>query len=229
MTAAARPPERENQSQARRSPVRVGLAAGAATVAVVVLWGGYGRHWSWTGINGHTATLWDWLNLLLLPIAVGILPIWVSRREGLRREHKLFSAGLLTCFAVLVIVGYTIPWAWTGFSGNRLWDWLNLLALPVAVALIPTFNELRHIWGRRHTTIALVGLAVFAAVVLGGYLGHWRWTGFTGNTLWDWLHLLLLPLLLPIVIVPAVMPMATAGLESRDETPNRTEAENHVD
>jgi len=38
--------------------------------------------------------------------------------------------------------------------------------------------------------------------VLAGYLAHWRWTGFTGNTAWDWLHLLLLPLLVPAVIVP---------------------------
>ena len=38
---------------------------------------------------------------------------------------------------------------------------------------------------------------MFLALVLAGYLAHWRWTGFTGNTVWDWLHLLLLPLLVP--------------------------------
>jgi putative effector of murein hydrolase LrgA (UPF0299 family) len=212
MTATAGPPDRQDQQQPRRSPVRVGLAAGLATAAIVVLWGGYGANWSWTGINGHTATLWDWLNLLLLPIAVGILPIWVARREGLRRQHKLFGVAVLSCFALLVIVGYVIPWAWTGFRGNTLWDWLNLLALPVAVALIPTFDELRAIWGPRHSTIALTALAVFVTIVVVGYTLPWAWTGFRGNTLWDWLHLLLLPLLLPTLIVPALMPMATAGL-----------------
>ncbi len=221
MTATAGPPDRQDQQQARRSPVRVGLAAAAATAAVVVLWGGYGRHWGWTGINGHTATLWDWLNLLLLPIAVGILPIWVARRERLRREHKLASAAILGFFALLVLVGYAIPWAWTGFRGNTLWDWLNLLALPVAVALIPTFDELRRVWGRRHSATTFTALAVFTVVVLGGYLGDWAWTGFRGNTLWDWLHLLLLPLLLPTLIVPAVMPMATAGLSSDEEDAER--------
>ena len=42
----------------------------------------------------------------------------------------------------------------------------------------------------------------FDVSVLAGYLARWRWTGFTGNTAWDWLHLLLLPLLVPAVIVP---------------------------
>jgi F0F1-type ATP synthase assembly protein I len=45
---------------------------------------------------------------------------------------------------------------------------------------------------------------VFIAVVLVGYLARWAWTGFAGNTVWDWLHLLLLPLLVPVVIVPVL-------------------------
>jgi hypothetical protein len=53
---------------------------------------------------------------------------------------------------------------------------------------------------------------VFLGLVLAGYLAKWRWTGFTGNTVWDWLHLLLLPLLVPVVIVPALKPMVTARL-----------------
>jgi hypothetical protein len=56
------------------------VAAIAAGVALVVaLWGGYGQHWAWTGFTGRAATLWDWLHLLLLPIVVGLLPIWLSR------------------------------------------------------------------------------------------------------------------------------------------------------
>jgi hypothetical protein len=119
---------------------------------------------------------------------------------------------VLSVFALVVLIGYTVPWGWTGFEGNRLWDWLELLALPVAVALTPVYNELRASWTRRHTLLLLAGLTVFVAIVLGGYLGKWSWTGFRGNTLWDWLHLLLLPLLLPTVVVPALMPRATAGL-----------------
>ena len=111
---------------------------------------------------------------------------------------------LAVAFVCVVIGGYLVPWAWTGFVGNTLWDWLNLGALPLAVALVPVLLELRTDWGRRHA----VGLSIFAAafigVVVAGHLARWRWTGFVGNTVWDWLHLLLLPLLVPAVIVPVL-------------------------
>jgi hypothetical protein len=125
----------------------------------------------------------------------------------------LLSSSALAAFAVVVLAGYTVPWAWTGFAGNRLWDWLNLLALPLAVALLPIYGELRARWTARHSAVATAGLAGFGVIVLGGYLGHWSWTGFTGNTLWDWLHLLLLPLLLPTVVVPLMMPAAMSRVQ----------------
>ncbi len=109
---------------------------------------------------------------------------------------------------------------------HKLWDWLELLALPVAVGLTPVFAELRSAWSARHSRIALCGLVVFAAIVLGGYLVPWAWTGFTGNTLWDWLHLLLLPLLIPTIVVPALMPAARAGVvEVEVEEAGATEGE----
>jgi uncharacterized membrane protein len=209
----------EGRSDPPAGSRRGGVVALAALAAfAVVLWGGYSRHWSWTGINGGTATLWDWLHLLLLPLAVAVLPIWLSRRTRVPASYKSMSALALAVFVVVVIAGYAVPWAWTGFTGNKLWDWLNLLALPLAVALLPLYGELRSSWGRRHSAAAAAGLVVFLAIVLGGYLGHWGWTGFTGNTLWDWLHLLLVPLLLPAVVVPLVMPMATGRLEYLERT-----------
>jgi hypothetical protein len=82
------------------------LAALAAAVALlVVLWGGYGQHWSWTGINGGTATLWDWLHLLLLPVVVGILPIWLSRETRLPPRYKSGALIALAGFAALVLIG----------------------------------------------------------------------------------------------------------------------------
>lgn len=195
------------------------MLALAAAVVALVLWGGYGHRWPWTGINGRTATLWDWLHLLLLPIAFGLLPILLSERTRVRREHRLAGSVALLCFITFVVAGYDIPWGWTGFSGNRLWDWLELLALPLAVALVPLMDDIRRTWSARHSVAAGVGLAAFIVAVIGGYAGHWSWTGFRGNTLWDWLHLLLLPLLLP-VIVSKVRPRMEATMIVV-ETPDR--------
>jgi hypothetical protein len=198
-----------------------------AAALAVVLWGGYDRHWSWTGINGSTATLWDWLHLLLLPIAVGVLPLWLSRRTRVPKRHKVVGLSFLFAFVVLVLAGYLIPWGWTGFLGNRLWDWLELLVLPLAVALSPLVLELRDSWKRTHSLVVLTAAAAFLVVVVGGYVGNWRWTGFRGNTLWNWLQLWLLPLLIPAVVVPGLQPKAMAGvivLESEGQENSHAEA-----
>ena len=167
----------------------------------------------WIGVNGRTATLWDWLHLVLLPIAALVISLWLRHRPPLTGTRAAAVGALAAVFVVLVLAGYLVPWGWTGFVGNTLWDWLNLAALPVAVALIPVLVELRPDWSRRHTAALAVGVAVFVALVLAGYLAHWRWTGFTGNTAWDWLHLLLLPLLVPAVIVPLLRQAVAARFE----------------
>ena len=204
--------EQSSAAHAHPSPGRM-VAAGLALAAVAaVLWGGYGHRWPWTGINGNTATLWDWLHLLLLPVAFGLLPVLLSRGTRMRSGHMWAASVAVLCFAVFVLAGYVIPWSWTGFPGNKLWDWLELLALPVAITLVPVMDEIRLSWTPRDSVVAAAALAVFAGIVIGGYVGNWAWTGFTGNTLWDWLHLLLLPLLLPTVIVPRLKPRMKATL-----------------
>jgi cytochrome bd-type quinol oxidase subunit 2 len=211
-------PSRGEVQERRGTPVsrRSAAVAGIAALAFV-LWGGYGRHWHWTGINGHTATLWDWLHLLLLPVVVSVLPFWLSRRTRVQPRHKVFGLTLLAVFLVLVLVGYTIPWGWTGFSGNRLWDWLELLVLPLVLALAPVMLELRDSWNRRSTLVAAALAAAFAVVVLGGYLGGWKWTGFHGNTLWNWMQLWLLPLLIPLIVVPVLEVRAMSGVTVLDK------------
>src|SRR5512133_1892649 len=64
-------------SAARRRRIG-GLRLLVAAVVAAVLVGGYQEHWSWTGISGKTATLWDWFELLLLPITVATLPLWLA-------------------------------------------------------------------------------------------------------------------------------------------------------
>ena len=39
-----------------------------------------------------------------------------------------------------------------------------------------------------------------AVLAVGGYTQGWDWTGFEGNTLFDWLQLLFLPVVIPVVI-----------------------------
>ncbi len=196
------------------------LACAGGLIVAIVLWGGYSHHWPWVGINGRTATLWDWLHLLLLPLVCAILPVWLRRDTRMHPRLKLSATVALSAFGAVVLLGYVVPWAWTGFRGNTLWDWFNLVFLPLSLVLIPRFVELRRERQRRHTVVVGVILALFVAVVACGYLAAWHWTGFTGNTLWKWMNLLFLPLLVPTLIVPALAPLATSRVIYLDEHGN---------
>ncbi|HEY2296439.1 MAG TPA: hypothetical protein VGH43_01825 [Jatrophihabitans sp.] len=189
----------------RRSTQRRAIWAAAGLVALIVfavlVIGGYALHWRWTGLSG-SVTLWDWLEVLALPVAIATAPLLLRHRHGLTHRHHTTIAVILIAFGGLVLAGYLVPWRWTGFRGNTLWDWLELVLLPLVVAA--TSSWWRSDWrpGRQHLAAAVVGIAVFGALIIAGYLVPMTWTGFTGNTLWDWVKLLLLPLLVPIVLVP---------------------------
>jgi hypothetical protein len=189
----------------------------AAAVVAAVLIGGYQEHWSWTGISGNTATLWDWISLLLLPITVATLPIWLTRRHSLSSRRKAAAWTMLAVFVGVVLAGYLVPWNWTGFRGNALWDWINLLLLPLVVATFPIWPEIRQELGMRHHLLLALVLAAFAVTIAGGYFWGWAWTGFEGNTLWDWLHLLILPLVFPTLLLPAALAI-TAGTLMQEES-----------
>jgi peptidoglycan/LPS O-acetylase OafA/YrhL len=89
----------------------------------------YGFHWGWTGFEGKQ--LWDWLNLVVLPTVLGLAGLWLGGERP--RYWRPVALALLVLFVVLIIGGYQLGWSWTGFEGNKLWDWLNLLVLPFAV------------------------------------------------------------------------------------------------
>jgi hypothetical protein len=185
---------------------RTSLAAGAALLGLVVLafylWAGYVKGWAWTGLSGDVA-LWDWLEAIALPLTVGLLPLVLLHRHRLRRRHSVVAFVAAACFAAVVLAGYLVPWAWTGFTGNTLWDWLELALLPVVLAtagLWPSIADLRP-WQWVVMGLAAAG---FLVVVLCGYLVPWSWTGFSDNVAWDWLKLLLLPVLVPTVLLPAL-------------------------
>jgi hypothetical protein len=189
----------------------------AATVAtLVVLWGGYIQHWQWTGFPGNEQ-LWDWLHLLLLPVVFGTLPLWIQRAEYISRSRRALYVTVVVAFIALVIVGYLAPLAWTGFPGNTLWDWFELIMLPVAVIAIKAWPAA----GRPVTAYHKAGAAALSvgwvATLIGGYGANWIWTGYQGNTLWDWLSLLLLPLVFPTILLPALLKWISGSAEERAE------------
>jgi hypothetical protein len=175
--------------------IRWVLPIGVVALCVSVV-GGYGFHWAWTGVSGQDQ-LWDLLHVIVLPIVLATLPIWYRTRERWMIEWRIVLGLILGAFAILIVGGYGLGWSWTGFSGNTLWDWLELLALPLVIASLPLWFTTHTRWEGRWRRFGLALLAGFVLTVVGGYGLSWGWTGYQGNTLWDWLRLLLVPFVLP--------------------------------
>lgn len=194
-------------------------------VALGYLWAGYGAGWSWTGLS-RRVTLWDWLEGLALPVTVGLVPLFLRHRQHLHRTHKTAGLIVLVAFAVFVAAGYLVPWSWTGFTGNTLWDWLSLALLPVVVATSTLWRAPAR-WAARHVVLLVIATAAAVGLVLTGYLVPWAWTGFTGNTAWDWIKLLVLPVLIPTIVLPRLLDAAEEWLrppatdEARAREPGR--------
>jgi uncharacterized membrane protein len=191
---------------------------GLAVALLILLWGGYVQGWPWTGFKSNNQ-LWQWLQLLLLPVAIGTLPLWIQHPEYLSRKRRMAHLAVGAAFAALVIAGYLVPLNWTGFPGNTLWNWLELTLLPIAVVSAPFLLSLLRSFGenqRREIMVAFVA-ALWVLTIVGGYAWHWTWTGYEGNTLWDWLGLLLLPLLVPTVLLPTARRWVSANPPSTSE------------
>jgi hypothetical protein len=122
----------------RTDRVRRAAVSAFAVAVLVVLWGGYVQHWQWTGFPGNEQ-LWDWLHLLLLPAAIASARLLPSILGRLRPAYQWGATGLVLVWALTIVGGYAWRWMWTGYQGNTLWDWLQLLLLPfvVPVFLLP--------------------------------------------------------------------------------------------
>jgi hypothetical protein len=198
--------------------VRVRKYGGTALLVafLIALWGGYVMHWQWTGFAANDQ-LWDWLRLLLLPVAVGTLPLWIQNAGYISPARRAAYAAAIAAFGVFVAVGYLVPWKWTGFQGNTLWDWFELVLLPAAIVSLRAWSAAgRSVrsWHKAGLTALMTGWLI---TLVGGYDGNWRWTGYQGNTLWDWLQLLLLPLVFPTILLPAMLRWITGNAEERAE------------
>ncbi len=144
-----------------------------------------------------------------------------SPRSRMRMRNQLLALALAG-FGAIIVLSYALNWSWTGFEGNTLWDWLSLLLLPVAVGLVP------FVFDASTRTVCLVSVSLCLAltvVLIGGYAFHWAWTGFEGNTLWDWMHLLLVPAAIPIAARSASDARARRAVsETAGDAGGRTEA-----
>lgn len=190
-----------------------------ALALLVVLWGGYVRRWEWTGFEKNNQ-LWDWLQLLLVPVAVGTIPLWIQDRKYIGKRRRVIYAVVIAACIMFVVVGYLIPLQWTGFRGQTLWNWFELLLLPVALTTTMALTSMRvrgsKVSPRPYQKVILVALAVaWIVTVIGGYALRWDWTGYPGNTLWDWFALLLLPLVFPTILLPALLKWITGNAEGR--------------
>ena len=191
-----------------------------AVAALVALWGGYVRGWNWTGFTSNNQ-LWDWLSLLLLPVALGTIPLWIQDRDYISRPRRVAYGVVIVAWTGLVIAGYLIPLKWTGFQDQKLWDWLDLILLPVALTttMALTSSRVRSSKARSlrpYQKGLIVALAVgWIVTVIGGYLLRWSWTGYAGKDLWDWLNLLLAPLVFPTILLPALLKWVSGNAARR--------------
>lgn len=128
----------------------------AAVIVLVVLEiGTYAFNWTWTGFKSND-TLWDYLQLLLLPITLAAVPIWFMAEEDQQRiwlaQLKIALVIVVAALIVLFIGSYALNWTWTGFRDHgRLWDWFSLLLVPVIVAVLPIWYSIHTSQQRTHT------------------------------------------------------------------------------
>jgi hypothetical protein len=163
----------------------------------------------------------DWLSLLLLPVALGTIPLWIQDRDYISRPRQIAYGVVIVAWTGLVIAGYLIPLNWTGFRGQTLWDWLGLILLPVALTTTMALTRNRVRSSKAHSLRPyqkglIAALAVgWIVTVIGGYLLHWGWTGYAPYKLWDWFKLLLAPLAFPTILLPALLKWVSGNAARR--------------
>jgi uncharacterized membrane protein len=154
-----------------------------------------------SALKQHTAlSLQNFITPELKPKAV--LPPQKHSIHKLKRRTVLLVVTLVALmdFVALAVMSYVFVWTWTGFPDNgTLWDWLTLFILPTALGVGTIWFTTQPRWHVVWTVALVVVLAVFMVLVVGGYFFHWTWTGFSvkgkGDTLWNWIQLLLVPLI----------------------------------
>ena len=211
--ADAHPPRVSGWDRVRnRREVRAMLLAGTAVGLAAALVGGYGYRWSWTGFADNRQ-LWDWLKLLVLPVAFGTFAVWLRHGRHMGRPRRLALATAVLTAAVFVAAAYLVPLDWTGFKGNTLWDWETLLLLPLVLMTVRVWPKAAREIGAGHVTFSVALAIALLITLVGGYAGGWSWTGYPGNTLWDWLSLVLGPVVIATSVIPAAVRWVSGDVE----------------
>ena len=160
--------------------------------------------------------VWDWMQLLLLPVAIGTFPLWLRYSGQMSPARRKAIAGTVIAFAAFVLVGYLVPLRWTGFRGHTLWNWLTLIVLPMTVAAATVWPKTGRTFRPPYGLVAgAIGVA-WIVTVIGGYAGGWEWTGYPGNTVWEWVQLLLAPIAITTCVVPELVRVVTGNLDEGD-------------
>ncbi len=105
----------QNSSAVRKEHWWTWKKALVVFVAVFVLLeiGTYAFNWTWTGFKGND-TVWDYLQLLLLPIALAIMPIWIMAEEAQRRVLAAQLRLVLVISVAILVVLFIGTFALTG-------------------------------------------------------------------------------------------------------------------
>ncbi len=192
------------------------LCAVLVLALAVLLVGGYALRWSWTGFTANNQ-LWDWMQLLLLPVAIATFPLWLRFSQFMSPVRRRTLGAAVVVFALFVLIGYVNPLKWTGFRGQTLWSWLTLIILPVSIVTVQVWPQSGRDLHRGHVAAATVICAALVTTIIGGYWGDWSWTGYEGNTLWDWLTLVLAPAAVTTILVPTLVRLLTGAADERAE------------
>jgi hypothetical protein len=211
----------------RRRGTRALFLGGAAIGLIVTLVGGYGYRWSWTGFSDNNQ-LWDWMKLLILPVAFGTFAVWLKHGSVMSGTRRAVLAAAVVGFGAFVAAGYLVPLNWTGFKGNTLWDWLTLLLLPLALMTVKLWPSTARELGTRHVVFGLLLSLALVITLVGGYAGGWAWTGYPGNTLWDWLSLVLGPVVIATLVIPAAVRWVSGDAERAAERSKDSEPPAHA-
>ena len=70
---------------------------------------------------------------------------------------------------------------------------------------------------RAHVVGATLVCVTLVTTIIGGYWGGWSWTGYQGNTVWDWLTLVLAPAAVTTILAPVLARLLTGAAHQRAE------------